>query len=155
MSSENFMQRAIALSLENVRNGGGPFAALIVRGDQIIAEGTNQVTRSNDPTAHAEIVAIRAACAALKSFQLTGCDLYTTCEPCPMCLGAIYWARPARIFFANTREDAAAIGFDDDVIYHELALPFTQRKIPMTQIMRDQALAAFQEWASTPNRKKY
>src|SRR5215471_4519746 len=113
MPSEKFMQRAIALSLENVQKGGGPFAAVIVRGDQIIAEGANRVTDSNDPTAHAEVVAIRAACAALKSFQLTGCDLYTTCEPCPMCLGAIYWARPERIIYASTAADAASAGFDD------------------------------------------
>lgn len=149
------MQRAIALSLENIRNGGGPFAAVIVRGDQIIAEGANRVTDSNDPTAHAEVVAIRAACAALKSFQLAGCDLYTTCEPCPMCLGAIYWARPDRIFYANTRKDAADIGFDDDFIYQELAVPLAQRKIPMAQLMRDQALAAFQAWAHDPKKKEY
>ncbi len=155
MLSEDFMRRAIALSLENARNGRGPFAALIVRGDQVLAEGTNCVTDSNDPTAHAEVVVIRAACAQLKSFELTGCDLYSTCEPCPMCLGAIYWARPQRVFFANTREDAAAIGFDDALIYQELIAPLTQRKIPMTQMMRDDALEAFRTWARNPDKKPY
>jgi len=153
--SIHFMRRAIALSLENARAGRGPFAALVVRGDKVLAEGTNQVTGTNDPTAHAEIVAIRAACAQLKSFELTGCDLYSSCEPCPMCLGAIYWARPRQVFFANSREDAAAIGFDDAFIYAELTKPFAQRKIPMTQMMREEGLAAFQEWARNPNRKPY
>src|SRR5947207_3094425 len=111
-----FMQRAIELAIENVRAGkGGPFAAVVVKGASILAGGTNQVTSSNDPTAHAEIVAIRAACKALTDFQLTGCEIYTTCEPCPMCLGAIYWARPAKVYFANTRQDAARIGFDDSL----------------------------------------
>ncbi len=155
MSPEDFMRRAIALSLENARAGRGPFAALVVRGDQVLAEGTNRVTDTNDPTAHAEVVAIRAACANLKSFELTGCDLYSSCEPCPMCLGAIYWARPRRVFFANTREDAAAIGFDDALIYAELTAPFTQRKIPMTQMLRNEALAAFEEWARNPDKKPY
>jgi tRNA(Arg) A34 adenosine deaminase TadA len=155
MSSEDFMRRAIALSLENARAGSGPFAAVVVRDDQVLAEGTNRVTETNDPSAHAEIVAIRAACAKLKSFELTGCDLYSSCEPCPMCLGAIYWARPRQVFFANSREDAAAIGFDDALIYAELTKPFTQRKIPMTQMMREEALAAFQEWARNPNKRPY
>ena len=155
MPSEDFMRRAIALSLENAHSGCGPFAALIVRGDQVLAEGTNCVTDTNDPTAHAEVVAIRAACAQLKSFELTGCDLYSTCEPCPMCLGAIYWARPQRVFFANTREDAAAIGFDDALIYQELTAPLTQRKIPMTQMMRDEALEAFRAWTRNPDKKPY
>ena len=149
------MRRAIALSLENARNGRGPFAALVVRGEQVLGEGTNRVTDSNDPTAHAEVVAIRAACAHLGAFQLTGCDLYTSCEPCPMCLGAIYWARPARVFFANTRQDAADIGFDDALIYQELTVPLAQRKIPMTQIMRQEALEAFREWARNPNKREY
>jgi tRNA(Arg) A34 adenosine deaminase TadA len=155
MSSDDFMRRAIALSLENARAGRGSFAAVVVRGEEILAEGTNRVTDTNDPTAHAEIVAIRAACAQLKSFELTGCDLYSSCEPCPMCLGAIYWARPRQVFFANSREDAAAIGFDDAFIYAELTRPFAQRKIPMTQMMREEALAAFQEWARNPNKKPY
>ena len=149
------MRRAIALSLENARNGRGPFAALVVRGEQVLAEGTNRVTDTNDPTAHAEVVAIRAACARLQSFQLAGCDLYSTCEPCPMCLGAIYWAHPARVFYGNTREDAAGIGFDDALIYQELAAPLTQRKIPMTQMMRTEALEAFREWVRNPNKKVY
>lgn len=149
------MRRAIALSLENARNGRGPFAALVVRGEQVLGEGTNRVTDSNDPTAHAEVVAIRAACANLRAFQLTGCDVYTSCEPCPMCLGAIYWARPARVFYANTRKDAAQIGFDDALIYEELTVPFAQRKIPMTQLLRDEALQAFQEWVRNPNKSEY
>jgi tRNA(Arg) A34 adenosine deaminase TadA len=153
--SIHFMRRAIALSLENARAGRGPFAAVIVRGDEVLAEGTNRVTDTSDPTAHAEIVAIRAACAKLKSFELTGCDLYSSCEPCPMCLGAIYWARPRQVFFANGREDAAAIGFDDALIYGEMTVPFSQRKIPMTQMMREEALAAFQEWVRNPNKKPY
>jgi len=149
------MRHAIALSLENARNGRGPFAALVVRGEQVLGEGTNRVTDSNDPTAHAEVVAIRAACANLRAFQLTGCDVYTSCEPCPMCLGAIYWARPARVFYASTREDAAQIGFDDALIYQELTTPLAQRKIPMTQLLRNEALQAFQEWARNPNKREY
>lgn len=149
------MRRAIALSLENARNGRGPFAALVVRGERVLGEGTNRVTDSNDPTAHAEVVAIRAACANLRAFQLTGCDVYTSCEPCPMCLGAIYWARPARVFYANTRKDAAQIGFDDALIYRELTAPLSQRKIPMTQLLREEALQAFQEWARNPNKREY
>lgn len=155
MGSEDFMRRAIALSLENARNGRGPFAALVVRGERVLGEGTNRVTDSNDPTAHAEVVAIRAACANLRAFQLTGCDVYTSCEPCPMCLGAIYWARPARVFYANTRKDAAQIGFDDALIYRELTAPLSQRKIPMTQLLREEALQAFQEWARNPNKREY
>jgi tRNA(Arg) A34 adenosine deaminase TadA len=155
MASEDFMRRAIALSLENARNGRGPFAALVVRGEQVLGEGTNRVTDSNDPTAHAEVVAIRAACANLRAFQLIGCDVYTSCEPCPMCLGAIYWARPVRVFYASTREDAAQIGFDDALIYKELNVPLAERKIPMTQLLRDEALQAFQEWARNPNKREY
>lgn len=151
-----FMQRAIALSLENVRShAGGPFAALVVKGDTIVASGVNQVTATLDPTAHAEIVAIREACRKLRSFELTGCELFTTCEPCPMCLGAIYWARLGRVFYANTRADAAKIGFDDSMIYEELALPVAKRKIAMQQIMRDQALAAFRAWEQSSIRVQY
>ena len=149
------MRRAIALSEENARKGRGPFAALVVRGEQVLGEGTNRVTDSNDPTAHAEVVAIRAACANLGAFQLTGCDVYTSCEPCPMCLGAIYWARPEQVFYANTRKDAAQIGFDDALIYQELTTPLAQRKIPMTQLLRNEALQAFQEWARNPNKREY
>src|SRR2546427_10656175 len=154
--SRDFMQRAIALALENVRSGsGGPFAALIVKENRVIAEGTNRVTSRNDPTAHAEIVAIREACRVLADFQLTGCDLYTTCEPCPMCLGAIYWARPARIFFSATAADAAAAGFDDAFIYDELKIALAGRRIPMTQLFRDDALAIFSAWKQQENKTPY
>ena len=151
-----FMARAIDLALENVRSGrGGPFAALVVKDDRIIATGVNLVTSANDPTAHAEVVAIRAACQALKSFQLTGCDLYTTCEPCPMCLGAIYWARPRQVFFAAVAADAAEAGFDDSLIYKELSRPLAERKVPFVQLMREESLACFREWQATPNRISY
>ncbi len=154
--SQDFMRRAIALALENVRAGsGGPFAAIVVKDGRVIAEGTNRVTTSNDPTAHAEIVAIREACHALKNFQLTGCDLYTTCEPCPMCLGAIYWARPARIFYAGNASDAAAAGFDDAFIYDELKLPSTRRRISTAQILREESLAIFAAWQKQENKKPY
>ncbi len=154
--SPEFMKRAIALALENVRSGsGGPFAALIVKGDRVIAEGANRVTCSNDPTAHAEIVAIREACRVLGDFQLTGCDLYTTCEPCPMCLGAIYWARPARIFYAATATDAAGAGFDDAFIYDALKIRPAGRRIPMTQLLRDDALAVFVAWKQQENKTPY
>ena len=150
------MQRAIELSLKNVRSGlGGPFAALVVRGETIVATGTNQVTQSNDPTAHAEIVAIRGACQSIGDFQLSDCDLYTTCEPCPMCMGAIYWARLARVYYANTRDDAAHIGFDDSFIYDQLVLPLDERKIPMIPLMREQALSAFDEWERSQTKVKY
>jgi guanine deaminase len=155
-SPEWYMQQAIELALRNVReSSGGPFAALVVRAGQIISRGTNQVTMMNDPTAHAEIVAIRNACAALHSFQLTGCEVYATCEPCPMCLGAIFWARPAKVFFASTKEDAAAIGFDDSLIYAQIAVPPSQRLIPMLQILREEALRAFREWEQKPDRIRY
>jgi guanine deaminase len=145
--SAEFMRHAIALALDNVRSGkGGPFAALVVKRKGIVAEGMNRVTATNDPTAHAEIVAIREACRALKSFQLTGCDLYCTCEPCPMCFGAIYWARPARVFYASAASDAAAAGFDDAFIYEELKRPGRKRKIPMEQILRDESLDIFSAW---------
>lgn len=150
-----FMSQAIALAIENARSGGGPFAALIVKDEQVLASGTNQVTASNDPTAHAEIVAIRAACAVLGLFQLEGCDLYTTCEPCPMCLGAIYWARPTRVFYAATAADAADAGFDDAFIYEQLHIAPADRKIPFAQLMREQALTAFQAWKDNPWRVSY
>src|SRR6202046_179086 len=134
--SDTFMARALALSLENVRSGrGGPFGAVIVRGGKIIAEGVNSVTATNDPTAHAEMVAIREACRKLGSFELTGCEIYTSCEPCPMCLGAIYWARPDRVYFGSTAEDAANAGFDDSFIYREISQLHAQRKIPMIPAM--------------------
>jgi guanine deaminase len=150
------MERAIALSLENVRAGsGGPFAALVVRNGSVVAEGTNQVTATLDPTAHAEVIAIRGACQVLKNFQLSDCELYTTCEPCPMCMGAIYWARLAKVYYANTRADAAKIGFDDSFIYDQLLLPLEARKIPMTPMMRDEALEAFREWEKSLNKAEY
>lgn len=150
------MRRAIELSLENVRSGkGGPFAAVVVKDGEIFATGTNLVTATSDPTAHAEVVAIREACRKLGAFQLSGCEIYSTCEPCPMCLGAIYWARPARVYFANTAADAAAIGFDDSFIYVELQIPLSERAIPMIQMMREEALAAFQEWDRKPDKLRY
>ena len=150
------MKRAIALALENVRSGnGGPFASLIVKDNRVIAEGTNRVTISNDPTAHAEVVAIREACRVLADFQLTGCDLYTTCEPCPMCLGAIYWARPARIFYAATAADAAGAGFDDAFIYDEMNIAPAGRRIPMKQFLREDALAIFLAWKQQENKTPY
>jgi guanine deaminase len=150
-----FMQRAIAIALGNVRNGGGPFGAVIARDGKILVEGVNRVTATNDPTAHAEVVAIRAACAKLAAFQLDGCDLYTTCEPCPMCLGAIYWARPKRVFFASSAGDAAAAGFDDAFIYDELYLPFAAREIPMTQLMREESLTIFTAWKKSEKKTEY
>ena len=150
------MRRAIALALDNVRSGrGGPFGALVVKSGQVIATGTNRVTSTNDPTAHAEIVAIREACRTLRNFQLTDCDLYTTCEPCPMCLGAIYWARPARVFYAGIAADAADAGFDDAFIYEEIEKPPVARRIPMTQILRDEALEVFREWKRNPDKVAY
>ena len=151
-----FMQRAIALAVENVKSGaGGPFGAVIAKDGRIIAEGVNRVTQTNDPSAHAEVVAIREACRALGAFQLSGCELYTSCEPCPMCLGAIYWARPDRVFFGATAADAAAAGFDDSFIYQELRREPSHRKIPMTPIMREDALAAFRAWRDKAGRIDY
>jgi guanine deaminase len=153
---EDFMREAIRLSVENVANGtGGPFAALVVKDGKILATGTNQVTSSMDPTAHAEVTAIRNACKILGSFQLSGCDFYTTCEPCPMCLGAIYWARPDRVFYGNTREDAADIGFDDDFIYREVPLKPSERKYPLQPLLRQEALAAFQAWEAKEDKTLY
>ena len=153
--SDQFMRRAIALALENVHAGGGPFASVIAKDGRIFAEGANRVTATNDPTAHAEIVAIREACRALNSFQLEGCDLYTTCEPCPMCLGAIYWARPTRVLYAATAADASMAGFDDAFIYEELKHPYGQRRIPMTQLLRDESLAVFSAWNNQANKTPY
>jgi tRNA(Arg) A34 adenosine deaminase TadA len=151
-----FMARAIHLSMEGVQSGhGGPFGAVIVRGQQIIAEGVNQVTSTNDPTAHAEMLAIRQACQKLGVFELKDCELYTSCEPCPMCLGAIYWARIAKIYFANTAEDAASIGFDDSFIYRELKETHSQRRIPAIQMMREEALAGFRAWLDKPGKIPY
>ena len=152
----HFMMRAIALAREGMSlNDGGPFGAVVVRAGQIIGEGNNRVTSTNDPTAHAEIIAIRQACANLKTFQLDDCTIYTSCEPCPMCLGAMYWARPARVFFACTRADAASIGFDDDFIYTELEKPREDREMAMIALMRDEALEVFSEWAGKPDKVEY
>ena len=153
---DHFMRRAIELAIENVNaRRGGPFAALVVRGPDVVAEGTNLVTSTLDPTAHAEVTAIRAACRALHSFQLTGCEIYSTCEPCPMCLGAIYWARPDRVYFAGTREDAAAVGFDDALIYDQLPVPPAARVIPMIGMMRAEGQAAFEAWRNLAGRVAY
>jgi guanine deaminase len=151
-----FMRRTIDLAIENVHSGhGGPFAALVVREGKVVATGSNLVTFSNDPTAHAEMNAIREACHALGSFKLDGCDIYTISEPCPMCLGAIYWARLDRVYFANTAEDAASVGFDDSAIFKELVRPMAERRIPFEQIMRDQALEAFRVWEQKPDKIQY
>ncbi|MBC7370217.1 MAG: nucleoside deaminase [Bdellovibrionaceae bacterium] len=150
------MKRAIQLSAENMRAGaGGPFGAVIVKNGQIVGEGFNQVTSTNDPTAHAEVVAIRNACRGLNSFDLSGAEIYASCEPCPMCLAAIYWARIDKIYFANTRQDAAAIDFDDDFLYQEIPKPISQRKIPTVQCMHDEAIPVFKEWKSKVDKVSY
>lgn len=150
------MARAIDLAMENVRSGkGGPFAALVVKAGRIVGEGANLVTSTNDPTAHAEMVAIRGACKKLRSFELTDCEIYASCEPCPMCLGAIYWARPVRIYFAANSADAAKIGFDDAFIYKQLKKTAKARKIPAAQLMRAEALKGFRAWESKPDKIRY
>ena len=150
------MVRAIQLSIDNVLSGrGGPFGAVIVKDGSIVAEGANRVTATNDPTAHAEVVAIRQACSALGNFELKNCELYTSCEPCPMCLGAIYWARLERIYYGGIAADAAEAGFDDSFIYREIEKPFGTRKIPMVQMMREHALAGFRAWVEKPNKILY
>jgi tRNA(Arg) A34 adenosine deaminase TadA len=154
--NSQLMREAIALSQESVRSGkGGPFGAVIVKEGKIIALAHNQVTSTNDPTAHAEIVAIREACRSLQTFHLKGCELYTSCEPCPMCLGAIYWARLEKVYYANTKADAAQIGFDDQFIYDELKLPLAQRHLPMIQLMQKEALLAFQKWVEKTDKIEY
>ena len=150
-----FMQRAIELSIESVNKGGGPFGSVIVKDNKIIAEGSNRVTTTNDPTAHGEIVAIREACKKLNNFMLNECELYSSCEPCPMCLSAIYWARITKIYFANTREDAQKIDFDDSLIYSEFKKDINKRKIPMIQMMRNEALKAFDLWSKKTDKVKY
>jgi guanine deaminase len=150
-----FLERAIALAIANVHDGGGPFGAVIVKGGAILTEGVNRVTTSLDPTAHAEIVAIREACRKLGDFQLNGCILYTSCEPCPMCLGAIYWARPEHVYYGASAADAAAAEFDDAFIFREFAKPPRQRRIPMEQFLRDEALAAFTAWRAKIGRTTY
>ena len=150
------MREAIKLAEEGVRGGrGGPFGCVVVRRGEIVGRGSNRVTSTNDPTAHAEVTAIRDACAKLQTFQLTDCELYTSCEPCPMCLSAIYWARIPTVFYGNTRTDAAAIGFDDDFIYQQVPLPPEQRAIKMESLLRTEALATFQDWAGKSDRVKY
>ncbi len=156
MSPEVLMRRAIALSVEKMQSGsGGPFGAVIARGGEVVAEGWNQVTSSCDPTAHAEVVAIRRACQALGSFELRDCEIFTSCEPCPMCLGAIYWARIGRIWFANDRSDAAAIGFDDDFLYREIPRPLAERSLPTQRLLAAEARAAFDAWAGKPDKVAY
>ncbi len=153
---KQFLERAIELSRQGIIDGhGGPFGCVIVKGDEIVGEGCNQVTSSNDPTAHAEVVAIRDACRRLNTYQLTGCDVYASCEPCPMCLGAIYWARPARVIYANTKEDAAAINFDDDFIYKEITTPMADRKIPFLHFPHALAKKIFEQWRALDNKKLY
>tara|TARA_Y100000758_G_scaffold139587_1_gene98865 strand:- start:914 stop:1393 length:480 start_codon:yes stop_codon:yes gene_type:complete len=153
---KKFMREAIRLSMENVQSdNGGPFGTIIVKNGKIIATGVNEVTKSNDPTAHAEMIAIRNACEKLNSFQLDGCDIYCSCEPCPMCLGAIYWARPKSIYFANSKKDAAEINFDDNVIYQEIKLPIHERKLTTTQLLRDEAQSVFLKWKESENKIEY
>ena len=153
---EKFMQEAISLSQKSVdQNDGGPFGCVIVKDDVIIGRGHNMVTSANDPTAHAEVVAIRDACKTLHNFQLDGCEVYTSCEPCPMCLGAIYWARPKIIYYANSREDAATFGFDDSMIYDEMAADKDKRKIPIKSIAREDALKIFINWKNKEEKTSY
>lgn len=153
---EAFMREAIQLSLSNIHScTGGPFGAVIVREGQIIAKGANSVTATNDPTAHAEVVAIRQACEKLQTFDLSGCEIYASCEPCPMCLGAIYWARLDKLYFANTKSDAAAIHFDDQFIYEELEKPLDQRSLFTRQLLRDEALEAFKTWSQMDQKIEY
>ena len=153
---KEFMRRAIELAQKGVdADEGGPFGAIVVRDGEIIGEGCNRVTSTNDPTAHAEVVAIRAACKKLNNFQLVNCIIYTSCEPCPMCLGAIYWARPARMFFACTREDAAEVGFDDQLIYEELARPIVERRIESINFLRSEGLTVFENWANKTDKTEY
>lgn len=150
------MRRAIELSLEHMQAGaGGPFGCVVVREGEVVAEGFNRVTSSNDPTAHAEVTAIREACRALDTFSLAGCELFTSCEPCPMCLGAIYWARLDRVYYANTKVDAAAVGFDDAFIYDELELPIGGRKVPFVPLLREEALAVFRAWDAKEDKIRY
>ena len=156
MKSDELMQMAIDRAVDNARSGrGGPFAALVVRDGDIVAEGTNLVTSTNDPTAHAEMVAIRRACERLGSFQLTDCDLYTSCEPCPMCLGAIYWARPAGLYYAGTHKDAAAAGFDDSFIYQQTRMRAEERAIPMRRLLANESFRPFQAWLDNQQRIPY
>jgi tRNA(Arg) A34 adenosine deaminase TadA len=156
MSQDQFMREAIQLAEKGMAGGqGGPFGCVVVRQGQVVGRGNNRVTSTNDPTAHAEVVAIRDACANLKTFQLTDCELYTSCEPCPMCLSAIYWARIPQIYFANTRQDAADIGFDDDFIYRQIPLPLELRAIKISPLLREEGLATFKAWAGKQDKVRY
>ena len=153
---ETFMLEAIRHSMRGLENNeGGPFGCIVVKGEEVVGRGNNMVTSSNDPTAHAEVTAIRDACKNLNTFQLTDCEIYTSCEPCPMCLGAIYWARPKAVYYANTRTDAAGIGFDDSMIYDELSAPFEKRKIPIIQLGREEALKVFRAWQEKEDKTQY
>ncbi len=153
---ESIMRQALRLALESVQShSGGPFGAVIVRGGEIIGQGVNKVTSTNDPTAHAEVVAIRDACVALNSFRLTGCELYASCEPCPMCLAAAYWARVERVYYAATRTEAAAAGFDDAWLYEEIGRPVEQRRVDMTRVLANEALPPFEAWQKLPDKIRY
>lgn len=154
-SDEEFMRQAIAASLESATNGGGPFGAVVVRDGRIIGSGTNRVTATHDPTAHAEVQAIREACRTIASHALNGATIYTTCEPCPMCLAAIYWARIERMVYGNSREDAAAIGFDDAFLYEQVSLPIGARSLPTSRLLADEAIAAFRAWTDNPDKVPY
>ncbi|WP_164214756.1 nucleoside deaminase [Virgibacillus sp. YIM 98842] len=155
VGDEKLMERAVEIAQKSAMNDGGPFGAVIVKDGEIIGVGRNEVTAANDPTAHAEIQAIRNACQSLKSFQLTGCDIYTSCEPCPMCLSAIYWARPRAVYYAATKTEAAEVGFDDQFIYEQIALPFESRSIKMTQICPDNYDQPFQTWKTSAHKTEY
>lgn len=153
---QQFLERAIELSKQGMQNGsGGPFGCVIVMGDEIVGEGCNEVTSTNDPTAHAEIIAIRNACKKLGTYQLTDCEIYASCEPCPMCLGAIYWARPEKVFYSNTKEEAAAIEFDDDFIYWQINTPLSDRKIPFLHCPHPLAKKVFEDWKTRENKQQY
>lgn len=155
MTKEELMRKAIELSIENVKNGGGPFGAVIAKDGEIIATGVNRVTAQHDPTAHAEVSAIRSAAAKLETFNLSGCEIYTSCEPCPMCLGAIYWARLDKIYYANNKTDAKNIGFDDSFIYDELSLSKDERKLPAESLLREEAIKAFMQWEKKEDKTEY
>jgi len=154
-TSNDFMREAIALSVKNIDNGGGPFGAVIVKNGEVIAHGVNRVTSNNDPTAHAEVMAIREAASKLGTFDLAGCEIYSSCEPCPMCLGAIYWAHLDKLYYGNTKSDAKEIDFDDSFIYDELELPKEKRKIPTIQILKEEAIKAFEKWKNKEDKIEY
>jgi Cytosine/adenosine deaminases len=155
MDKKEFMQQAIKLSIENTKNGGGPFGAIIIKDGEIIATGVNRVTASCDPTAHAEVNAIRTAASKLGTFNLSGCEIYTSCEPCPMCLGAIYWSHLDKIYYANNKTDAQKIGFDDSFIYKEFKLKPSERKLPSESLLREEAIKAFEDWSEKKDKVKY